>query len=99
VSSWTLDTLGASQAAGTITGAAKTVAAAASDALDALAAALVRHAEFGQRRYTVTVDDHLAAILVTGYGHHGSDLSSLDELVAQIRQTCPSLGGATAEHV
>jgi hypothetical protein len=81
-------TLGASQATGTITGAAKTVAAAASDALDALAAALVRHAELGRRRYTITVDDHLVAIVVTGRGHHGSDLSSLEELVAEIRQTC-----------
>ena len=52
MSSWTLDTLGPSQATDTITGAAKTVAAAASDALDALADAVVRHAEFGQRRYT-----------------------------------------------
>jgi hypothetical protein len=89
MSSWTLNTQGASQATGTITGAANTVAAAASDALDTLAAALVRHAELGQRRYTITVNDHLVAIVVTGRGHHGSDLSSLEKLVAQMRQTRP----------
>ena len=91
MSSWTLNTQGASQATGTITvtGAANTVAAAASDALDALAAALVRHVELGQRRYTITIDDHRVAIVVTGRGHHDSDLSSLEELVAELRQTCP----------
>jgi hypothetical protein len=56
---------------------------------------LVRDAEFGQRRYTIIVDDHVAAILVTGYEHHGSDPSSLQELVAEVRQ--PFVGGATAE--
>jgi len=47
MSSWTLNTLGASQATGTIAGAAKTVAAAVNDAFDALAAALVRDAQLG----------------------------------------------------
>jgi len=89
MSSWTLNTLGASQATGTITGAAKTVAAAVNDALDTLAAALARDAQLGQRRYTITVDDRLVTIVVTGRGHHGSDRSSLERLIAELRGPSP----------
>jgi hypothetical protein len=71
MSSWTLKTLGASQATGTITGAANTVSAAASAALNALAVALVRHAELGQRRYTITVDDHLVLADLDAFARHG----------------------------
>jgi hypothetical protein len=90
MSTWVLNIVGAAEENDAVTGTATDRAAAASDAVDALASALVRHAELGQRRYTVSIDDSLLAILVTGRDHHGSSPRSLDVLTATIRDSAPT---------
>jgi hypothetical protein len=87
MSTWTLNILGAAEANIVVTGAAADRAAAASDAVDALASALLCHADLAQRRYTVRIDDTLLAILVTGRDHHGSNLKCLEALTATIRHS------------
>jgi CHASE3 domain sensor protein len=87
MSTWTIDILGAAEKNGVVTGTAANEAAAASQAVDALTSALVCHAELGQRRYTISIDDNLLAILVTGRDHHGSSLECLDALTATIRHS------------
>jgi hypothetical protein len=87
MSSWALNFHGAVEENDVVIGTAADKVAAASDAVDALASALSRHAELGQRRYTVSIDDRLLAILVTGRDHHGSSLECLGALTATIRHS------------
>jgi hypothetical protein len=87
MSTWALNILGAAEANDVVTGVAADKAVAASDAVDALASALARHNGLGQRRYTVSIDDSLLAILVTGHDHHGSSLECLEALTATIRHS------------
>jgi hypothetical protein len=89
MSTWTLNVLGPTEGSGPVAGTATDEAAAVSAALDALASALARHAELGQRRYTVRIDDSVLAILGTGRDHHDANRESLDMLLATIRRSTP----------
>jgi hypothetical protein len=90
MSTWVLTVVGAAEEDDVLIGTAADRADAARGAVDALASALVRHAELGQRRYTVSIDDGLLAILVTGRDHHGSSPGCLDALIATIRHSAPT---------
>jgi hypothetical protein len=87
MSTWTLNILGVVEKNAVVSGVALDKATATADAVDALTSALVRHAELGHRRYTVSIDGSLFAMLVTGRDHQGSSPECLDVLTAAIRHS------------